>query len=685
MIYSRKDLVIALFAVFGLIYVFESSQSSIAAGVEIWDNDTSGWVSDPANGDPIDRGNNSEAIKPQVAIDSGGNVYIAYYQYDGSAYRVFLNRYDGNIVEIWAGSGWTAEFDRGTPIDKMGLPLVGAEPHQEETYGYPIDIAIDNNNVVYIVYRQSASVEDPDQIFLSRYLVDGSEEQVQIWSNTGWNTNLELGSAISHSEAERSTDPRLAVDSINNVVYITYYQAMHHEAHIYLNRHLVVDQQEFLQVWSATDWSDNLDEGTHIDIGGENHHVDPRIAVDASGRVYVAYILVKDLGEVGIGRIYLSRYLNGSNGGAVQIWSDTGWTPDLEKGIPIDTGSESVSGWEGYDAPAWEGGSWNVRIATGSDDIVYVSYHQAVEIAGETHWHVFLNRAIGEDIEIWSDTESFTGWTPNLELGTPIDKRLPHDAGMVSIAIDGNNIPYLSFMQYKGIGGLSYGIHLVRYNGGVVEIWDADTGNWTPELEQGDPLDPLGAGSAAILSELAIDINNTVYLTYIDSQNSAIYLNRYSDNRVEIWDTDTLSWTSNLADGDAIHRGLPVASLVFSSEYGCPPQTMAAKEALYVTYFQQPEGSTQHVYLSRYLCGCFITTATYGSALSNEVDVFRQFRDEYLLTNEFGRAFVSGYYEYSPPLADWIAKHPAMRKIVRIGLYPVLEMSKWFIGENPLK
>ncbi len=81
--------------------------------------------------------------------------------------------------------------------------------------------------------------------------------------------------------------------------------------------------------------------------------------------------------------------------------------------------------------------------------------------------------------------------------------------------------------------------------------------------------------------------------------------------------------------------------------------------------------------------GCFIATAVYGLALSNEVNVFKQFRDKYLLTNELGQAFVSSYYKYSPPLADWIAKHPLMRKMVRIGLYPVLELSKCFMGEIP--
>ncbi len=80
---------------------------------------------------------------------------------------------------------------------------------------------------------------------------------------------------------------------------------------------------------------------------------------------------------------------------------------------------------------------------------------------------------------------------------------------------------------------------------------------------------------------------------------------------------------------------------------------------------------------------CFIATAAYGSHMAEEVRVFQKVRDEYLLTHELGRAFVSGYYKYSPPLADWIAKHPAMRRMVRIGLYPVLELSKWLVGEKP--
>ncbi len=69
--------------------------------------------------------------------------------------------------------------------------------------------------------------------------------------------------------------------------------------------------------------------------------------------------------------------------------------------------------------------------------------------------------------------------------------------------------------------------------------------------------------------------------------------------------------------------------------------------------------------------------------MAKEVNTLKKVRDEYLLTNELGRVFVSAYYKYSPPLADWIAKHPTMRKIVRIGLYPIVGLSKWFVGEEP--
>jgi hypothetical protein len=75
------------------------------------------------------------------------------------------------------------------------------------------------------------------------------------------------------------------------------------------------------------------------------------------------------------------------------------------------------------------------------------------------------------------------------------------------------------------------------------------------------------------------------------------------------------------------------------------------------------------------LGGCFIATAAYGSSLDNHVDTLRSFRDQYLETNPLGSAFVSLYYKVSPPMADFIEKHPTLKPIVRAGLMPAVAMS----------
>jgi hypothetical protein len=75
--------------------------------------------------------------------------------------------------------------------------------------------------------------------------------------------------------------------------------------------------------------------------------------------------------------------------------------------------------------------------------------------------------------------------------------------------------------------------------------------------------------------------------------------------------------------------------------------------------------------------GCFIATATYGSPLAPEVMIFRQFRDETLLSSRVGGIFVALYYYVSPPLAQLIAKVPVLKIMVRsLLLNPILRLLK---------
>ena len=69
---------------------------------------------------------------------------------------------------------------------------------------------------------------------------------------------------------------------------------------------------------------------------------------------------------------------------------------------------------------------------------------------------------------------------------------------------------------------------------------------------------------------------------------------------------------------------------------------------------------------------CFIATAAYGSYMEQHVQVLRNFRDAFLMPSRVGSAFVSFYYHYSPPIADFIAKHDALRAMVRFVLAPLV-------------
>jgi lysophospholipase L1-like esterase len=78
--------------------------------------------------------------------------------------------------------------------------------------------------------------------------------------------------------------------------------------------------------------------------------------------------------------------------------------------------------------------------------------------------------------------------------------------------------------------------------------------------------------------------------------------------------------------------------------------------------------------------GCFIATAAYGSLLEPHVALLREFRDSYLLTNTAGKKFVSLYYTYSPPIADYIAEHEFLKKVVRLLLLPLIGLSYLLIN-----
>jgi len=73
--------------------------------------------------------------------------------------------------------------------------------------------------------------------------------------------------------------------------------------------------------------------------------------------------------------------------------------------------------------------------------------------------------------------------------------------------------------------------------------------------------------------------------------------------------------------------------------------------------------------------GCFIATAAFGSPLAKQVEILRQFRDRYLLTNTLGKKFVTWYYRNGPIAANWIKDKPLAKVVVQTALYPLIGFS----------
>jgi hypothetical protein len=69
---------------------------------------------------------------------------------------------------------------------------------------------------------------------------------------------------------------------------------------------------------------------------------------------------------------------------------------------------------------------------------------------------------------------------------------------------------------------------------------------------------------------------------------------------------------------------------------------------------------------------CFIATAAFGSKFQPAVKLLRQFRDDYLLTNRLGQAFVRFYYRNSPPIARFIAGSEGLKGLTRLLLSPFI-------------
>lgn len=71
---------------------------------------------------------------------------------------------------------------------------------------------------------------------------------------------------------------------------------------------------------------------------------------------------------------------------------------------------------------------------------------------------------------------------------------------------------------------------------------------------------------------------------------------------------------------------------------------------------------------------CLLMAIVSGDeGLSDDLDLFRRFRDEMLITNPFGKAFTKMYYLASPPIAEMVSENEQLRTGFKIVLFLPLD------------
>ena len=157
-----------------------------------------------------------------------------------------------------------------------------------------------------------------------------------------------------------------------------------------------------------------------------------------------------------------------------------------------------------------------------------------------------------------------------------------------------------------------------------------------------------------------------------------------------------LSWAGDESDSVEynIYFGTDYAELELVSE-GQAETTYVPTLSLDTTYCWRVEAINEHSIMSSggiwgfttegatSASPCFIATAAYGTPMTEEIQVLREFRDGYLMTNMLGQAFVDFYYSTSPPIAEFITDHPSLKPMVRTALVPAVGMSNTLVNTSP--
>jgi internalin A len=226
------------------------------------------------------------------------------------------------------------------------------------------------------------------------------------------------------------------------------------------------------------------------------------------------------------------------------------------------------------------------------------------------------------------------------------------------------------------------GYHFVNWTGDVTTIGNVNAastnitmnGNYeiTANFEEIPP-SPLYPTVATQTASNVTTNSATLNMNYTVGNFSPVQVRfAYRKSTDSSW--SSTGWVSKVADGT---YATSITGLDSSTQYDFKAQLKYDDTVIEGTTLQfttTPPASTGW---------CFIATAAYGTPMAKEIQILREFRDKYLLTNPLGQGLVNMYYRISPPIAGFITEHPSLKPIVRAELMPVVAMCSMLLDIVP--
>ncbi len=569
----------------------------------------------------------NNAVTPHMSVDQAGHVYMVWSDNRGGSPRIYANTF----LPVQGWQPRAIQVNTGFPRPE-GAPVGDATSPK---------ICSDNSGHVYVVWVDDRAVKAGTgkiDIYF-RY----SKNYGLTWYPEFTDERIDTDSPT----AGDSINPEIACDEDGNV-YVAWEDNRHS-----LRRYNIYFRSFQIQFSKPTDFISyrqtpdlRLDTGV---VAGRYEARWPALSTDKKGNIYVAW---QDTRSVPESDIYPGIYFNVSrNHGST-------WQSEA---IQVDRAP--IGGFLFFSPPA---------IGSDSNGNVYVAWidNAGRAVRGKPYapdgtGDVYFNRSTDGGMT-WDEEDQRIE-----KLNSP-----DHQAEVKDVAIANNN---------RGMVWIAWADNRAgAYN--IYASHSEDYGRSFPDSEIGNLRINLGVEpgtTEASSPRIKVDNLGNIFVAWVDNRTgvSDIFFNfSIEKGKAGSWQIQDRRLDYPNPPGNSINPVMSIDNL--GHVYiGWQDSRNALAKDNYNIYYRSGFLDVETLLIAGQRLGeaCFIATAAYGTPFERNVELLREFRDKYLLTNIAGRRFVSLYYRLSPPVAHFITEHGYLRSAVRTALLPAVGIAALFI------